>query len=138
MSNTSPKTIKSPTLASLMDLASDPVDALKLAADLSAHRGMSAVAHRLGSSVPPPPKPRSRAMRAIAAGVRDRVHQVAVQLTDDELRRLKRVGPAIARQLELSDPAVAEALYKLVAMEPTDAVKWMRDHLDEIEARFAS
>ncbi|MDB4957509.1 MAG: hypothetical protein JWO36_5078 [Myxococcales bacterium] len=42
------------------------------------------------------------------------------------------------RRLERNDPDLAEEIYKLVCMEPDEAAAWIRDHLDEIEARFAS
>jgi hypothetical protein len=36
------------------------------------------------------------------------------------------------------EAVLVEALYKFVAMQPGEAATWIHDHLDEIEARFAS
>jgi hypothetical protein len=41
-------------------------------------------------------------------------------------------------RLERNDPDLAEEVLELVCMTPDAAAAWIRSHLDEIEARFAS
>jgi hypothetical protein len=41
-------------------------------------------------------------------------------------------------RLEHNDPELTEDILRLVYMTPDDTAVWIRDHLDEIEARFAS
>ena len=55
-----------------------------------------------------------------------------------ELARLKKLGPALARRLELNDGELDEQVYQLAILPPDEAATWIRDHLDEIETRFAS
>ena len=144
MSNTQQpefKTAHAATIATLSEVTHDPIDAMRLAADLyamSAYRAERAVALETGLSSPRAPKPLSKYMRIFATSLRARLNAIVGAFGADELDRMKRLGPALARRLERGDPDLAEEIYNLVCMEPDDAVAWIRDHLDEIEARFAS
>ena len=144
MSNTQQpelKTVHAATIATLTEVTHDPIDAMRLAADLyamSAYRAEKAVALEAGALSPQAPKPLSKYVRLFTAGLKARLNAIAGTFTADELDRLKNLGAAIVRRLERNDPDLAEEIYKLVCMEPEDAVAWIREHLDKIEARFAS
>ncbi len=125
----------------LLQITQDPADAVRLAADLfattayRAHRVMAAAA---GLPIPPAPKPRSKYLRFFIAGVNARVATIAGMLKHDELGRLRKIGPAIVQRLEHNDSDLMEEVIELLCMEPEVAAKWIRDRLDEIEARFTS
>ncbi len=87
---------------------------------------------------PRPPKPRSKYMQHFIAGVSARLATIAGLLSSDELGRLRKIGPAIVQRLEYNDAALIEEIVDLHRMEPEMSVKWIREHLGEIEARFAS
>jgi hypothetical protein len=129
------------TIATLTEVTQDPIDAMRLAADLyalSAYRAEKAVALEAGTRTPRTPKPLSKYMRLVATSLKERLTAIVGLFGADELERLKRLAPAIAGGLERNDPELAEEIYELVCMEPADAVARIRDHLDTIEARFAS
>lgn len=144
MSNTQQSelsTAHAATIASLTEITHDPIDAMRLAADLyamSAYRAEKAVAIEAGAPSPQAPAPLSKYVRLLTTEVRTRLSAIAGVFTADELDRMKRLGPAITRQLERNDPDLAEEIYNLVCMEPEEAAAWVRDHLVQIEARFAS
>jgi hypothetical protein len=77
-------------------------------------------------------------VRLLTTEVRTRLSAIGSVFSADELDRLKKLGPALTRQLERNDPDLAEEIYNLVCMEPDEAAAWVRDHLLQIEARFAS
>lgn len=137
---TQSKALPEVTLANLINLTEDPIDAMKLAADLfamSAFRAERAFATAAGLAQPRPPKPRSKYMRLFWKGLRAKLNEVARHFGDDELERLKRIAPAFLLRMD-SDPSLADELVKLTCMQPDDAAAWIREHLEEIEARFAS
>jgi hypothetical protein len=144
MSNTQEpelKTAHAATVATLTEVTHDPIDAMRLAADLfamSAYRAERAVALETGLSSPRVPKPLSKYLRIFTTSIKERLRETAGLLDANELDRLKKLGPALARQLERNDPDLADEIYSLVCMEPADAARWIREHLDQIEMRFAS
>lgn len=144
MSNTQQpelKTAHAATIATLTAVTHDPIDAMRLAADLyamSAYRAEKAVALEAGAPSPRAPKPLSKYVRLFETGLKARLNAIACTFAADELDRLKRLGPAIACRLERNDPDLAEEIYKLVCMQSEDAIGWIREHLDELETRFAS
>lgn len=87
---------------------------------------------------PRAPKPLSKYLRIFTASLKAKLAVTTGLFDPDELERLKKLGPPLARRLERNDPELAEEIYNLVCMEPADAVAWIREHLNEIEARFAS
>lgn len=129
------------TIANLIEVTEDPIDAMRLASDLfamSAYRAERAVAAEAGLTSPRAPKPSSKYVRLLTAGLRAKLSSIGGLFNVDEIERLKKLGPAIARRLEHNDPDLGEELLRLVCLEPVDAVAWIREHLDQIEMRFAS
>ena len=128
-------------MSDLIAITHDRADATLLAADLFAtsmfrlQRAMAAVA---GLPSPRAPKPRSRYMRAFIAGVTAKLGAIARLFERDELERMKKVGPVIVERMERNDNELMEEVLKILCMEPEAAVQWIREHLGEIEARFAS
>ena len=53
-------------------------------------------------------------------------------------RHALRIGSAVSAAMDRSDPELSEQVLELMLMDPADSVAWIREHLDEIEARFAS
>lgn len=128
-------------ISNLAEGTHDPIDAMRLAADLyamTAYRAEKAAALEAGAPSPRAPKPLSKYMRLFTTSLKTRLNAIAGLFGEDELERMKQLAPAAADRLERSDPDLAEEIYRLVCMEPEDAVAWIREHLDEIEARFAS
>lgn len=144
MSNTQQpefRTAHAATIATLTAITHDPIDAMRLAADLfamSTYRAEKAVALEAGATSPRAPAPLSRYVRLFTAEIRTRLSAIARVFTAEELDRLKRLGPAFTRQLERNDPDLAEEIYNLMCMESDQAAAWVRDHLVQIEARFSS
>jgi hypothetical protein len=129
------------TIANLIEVTEDPIDAMRLASDLfamSAYRAERAVAAEAGLASPRAPKPLSKYLRLFTAGLTAKLSAIGGRFSVDEIERLKKLGPAIARRLEYNDSDLAEEIYRLVCMDPAGAVEWIREHLDQIEARFAS
>jgi hypothetical protein len=129
------------TIANLTEVTNDPIDAMKLAADLfamSAYRAERAVAIEAGAPEPRSPKPRSKYLRLFTTDLGVRLNAIAGSLDTNDLDRLKKHAPALARRLERGDLDLAEQIYGLVCMESHEAATWIREHLGEIEARFAS
>jgi hypothetical protein len=125
----------------LIAITQDPADAMRLAADLFAttfFRAQRVMAAAAGLPNPRAPKPRSRYLRAFIAGVTAKVDAIGRLFDRDDLERMKRMGPAIVQRLERNDSDLIEEVLKIICMEPEEAVKWIREHLDEIEARLAS
>lgn len=137
---TQSKALPEITLASLVEVTEDPVDAMKLAADLfamTAYRAERAFATSAGLTEPRPPKPRSKYMRRFWKGLRVKLTEVARHFDEDDVERLKRIAPALLLRMD-GDSTLADELVKLICMEPDDAAAWIHEHLEEIEARFAS
>jgi hypothetical protein len=129
------------TAEELVDLASDPVDTLRLIADLVAmtnYRTLRVAARRVGLPSPRVPKPRSRRLRAFTASLKAKLRAIAEEFGPDEIERLKRLGPAVSERLDSKDPQVEEQVCSLLFMTPPDAVTWIREHVGELETRFAS
>jgi hypothetical protein len=129
------------TSEELVDLKNDPVDAIWVVADVAAmahYRALRMATHRAGMPSPRMPKLRSRRMRAFAASLKAKLRAIAEQLEPDEIERLKRIGPAVSERLDSSDSDVEEQLCSLLFMTPPEAATWIREHVGEIEARFAS
>lgn len=128
------------TIANLIEVTEDPIDAMKLAADvyaMTAFRAERAAATAAGLAPPRPPKPHSKYMRLFTTGLRAKLTEVARHFKADELDRLKRIAPALLVRMD-GEPSLAEEIVQLVCMHTDDAAAWIREHLDEIEARFAS
>ena len=133
--------IQSPTLEGLTAITSDPIDALRLAADLfslTAYRAERDLANAAGLAEPRAPEPQSNYLRLLLGGLNAKLRSIAGYLDEGELERVTLLGPAVLRRMESSDPDVAEQVLMLVWMTPQDAAAWIREHLDELEARFAS
>ncbi|MBX3155290.1 MAG: hypothetical protein KF773_04780 [Deltaproteobacteria bacterium] len=129
------------TVATLMEATKDPIDAMRLAADLfamSAYRAERAVALEAGMESPRAPRPISKYLRAFIVGLKARLNAIGGMLDADELDRLTVIAPALAERLEHNDLALIEEVYKVVVgMHPAEAAEWIREHLDAIESRFA-
>jgi hypothetical protein len=135
------KAASAATIANLMEVTDDAIDAMRLAADLfamTAFRAERAVNVEAGLSSPRAPKPKSKYLRLLTAGLKVKMSAIGGLFSVDELERLKRLGPGIARKLERNDPELEEEMYRLVLMAPEDAAGWIREHMGELEARFAS
>lgn len=129
------------TLANLVDVTTDPVDALRLASDLYAMNAyVIERAARLdaGAPFPQPPTPLSSYMHRFLSIVKAKLLAIAVMFDHNEHRRLKRIGHGVVARIDRHEPGLADEIFTLVCMAPEDAVAWIRDHLDELEARFAS
>ena len=128
-------------LARLTETTKDPIDALRLAADLyamRAYRATRALAISAGRRPPAEPKATSRYVRKLRAVLKAKFHAIAEGFDDDDAARLKRIGPAVSAAMDRNDPELSEQILKLMFMDPASSVEWIREHLDEIEARFAS
>jgi hypothetical protein len=129
------------TIANLVEVTQDPIDAMKLAADvyaMTAYRAERASAAAAGGAAPRPPKPLSKYLRVLTTGLRMRLTEIVRHFDRDELDRLTRIAPTLLVRMDGDEPGLADEIVQLVCMAPEDAVAWIRDHLDEIEARFAS
>lgn len=135
------KAAHSTTIATLVEVTDDPIDAMKLAADLfamSAYRAERAVALEAGLTMPRAPKPQSKYIRRFETALKENMSAIARVFDADEIERLKKLGPMLARRLERNDFDLAEQVYELACLAPEDAATWIREHLREIETRFAS
>jgi hypothetical protein len=133
--------IQSPTLAGLTAITSDPIDALRLAADLfalTAYRAKRDLASAAGLAEPRAPEPQSKYLQLLLSALNAKLRSIAGYLDEGDLERMTLLGPAVLRRMEMSDPDVAEQVLKLVCMTPEDAAAWIREHLDELETRYAS
>jgi len=135
------KTAHTATIVALTEVTHDPIDAMHLAADLyamTAYRAERAVALEAGTPAPRAPKLLSNYMRLFTTGLKERLRTIGALFEPKELDRLKALAPVFARRLEHNDPDLAEEALDLVSMEPEDAVAWIREHLRDLEVRFAS
>lgn len=129
------------TIANLVEVTQDPIDAMKLAADvyaMTAYRAERASAAAAGGTAPRPPKPHSKYVRTLTTGLRAKLTEIVRRFDSEELERLKRIGPFLLVRMDADEPGLADEIVQLVCMAPDDAASWVREHLDEIEARFAS
>ncbi len=128
------------TLANLTEVTNDPIDAMRLASDLyamSAYRAELGLAPRADFK-PRAPRPRSTYLRTFTKELRAKMNVIIRTLDATELGRLMKLGPAISLWMESANAELSDEIFRLVAMTPDEAVVWIREHLDEIEARFAS
>jgi hypothetical protein len=135
------KAAHSKTIATLLEVTDDPIDAMKLAADLfamSAYRAERAVALEAGLTMPRAPKPQSKYVFRFATALKEKMTAIAKIFDANEIERLKKLGPMLARRLERNDSDLAEQVFELACMAPEDAATWIREHIGEIETRFAS
>jgi hypothetical protein len=124
-------------IQTLIEVTNDPIDAMRLASDLYAMNAY--LADREGGATRlKPPKPISKYMRHFNVGLKAKLKAIASYFEDDERARLMRIGPGLADQMQRNEPGLAEEIFTLVCMSPENAVAWIRDHLDELENRFAS
>jgi len=129
------------TIANLVEVTQDPIDAMKLAADvyaMSAYRAERASAAAAGVTAPRPPRPHSKYVRTLTTGLRAKLTQIVRHFDTEELWRLKRMGPFLLARMDADEPGLADEIIRLICMAPDDAATRVREHLDEIEARFAS
>jgi len=127
-------------IARLIEVTEDPIEAMKLAADvyaMTAYRAERTAAAATRAALPRRPKPHSKYMRSLTTGLRAKFAEVGRQFEPDELDRLKRIAPALLVRMD-EEPGLADEIMQLVCMHPGDAAAWIRKHFDEIEARFAS
>ena len=127
------------TIANLIAVTEDPIDAMRLAADvyaMNAYLAERTRATEAGNPAPPPPSPISMYMRAFMTGLKDRLYSIAEQLGPDELERLKVLGVEFSARMDRGDVALVEEAFALVCKPPVEVVAWLRTHLDELEARL--
>ena len=129
------------TFEGLVAITKDPADATLFALDLfalTAHRAQRALAVRAGLPEPSEPKPLSRFVRTFRRSLKAKTAAVIDLLDANERARLTKVAPAFSRRLDRADWEITEEVVRLLAKEPEDIAAWLREHLDEIETRFAS
>lgn len=129
------------TIASLVEVTQDPIDALKLAADvyaMTAYQAERASAAAAGGAAPRPPKPHSKYLRMLTTGLRAKLTEIVRHFDRDEIDRLRRIAPSLLARMDGDDPGLADEIVQLVCMAPDDAAAWIREHLGEIEARCSS
>ena len=129
------------TFQKLVEATHDPADAMHLAADLfamSTYRAMRALAIEAGRPAPAEPKTVSKYMRRFKSVMKAKLHAIAEAFDETEVQRLKKIGPSVSAQLDRNDTELLDQVLKLMCMDPALCVAWIREHLDEIEARFAS
>jgi hypothetical protein len=129
------------TLEQMRAVTGDPIDALRLAADvyaMNAYGAERAVAVEAGRPLPKPPEPISTYIRSFTSDLKARLDEMARMFTTEELGRLRTLGSAIEKRLDDEREDPIESFVLLLTMDPADAVLWIRAHLDDIEARFAS
>lgn len=135
------KPLTDETIERLRAVTCDPIDAMRLAADVyatNAYLAERAIALETGAPQPKPPKPLSTYLRSFSVDLKARLAEMSRLFTTDELGRLRALGSAIEKQLEDDRGDLIESFVLLLAMDPADAVLWVRAHLDDIEARLAS
>jgi hypothetical protein len=74
----------------------------------------------------------------LTTGLRAKLTEIVRHFDRDELGRLRRIAPSFLVSMDGDEPGLADEIVQLVCMSPDDAAAWIRGHLDEIEARFAS
>lgn len=129
------------TIAALMQVTQDPIDGMRLAADLytmCAYAAEQRVAERTGAKRPQPPKPTSKFLRGFISHLKDWIETMAQSLRPDEIERLKRIGALLAPRINSEPGLLLDEVFTVVTMAPVFAVPWLRRHFDEIEAKVAS
>jgi hypothetical protein len=126
--------------ARLAAMAETPLDAIAVAWDVamaSSHRVAARVARENGRTAPQPP-PVSRLLTGFAEKLREKVEAVAAELDHVERLRLAAAAPGVLACIEVNDPPIVGTIAGLIQLPPEWIALWLRAHLDEIEARFAS
>src|SRR5262245_5901333 len=85
------------TLATLLKITQDRIDAMRLAADLyamGAYAAEARLAEASGTPNPPLPKPISKFLRGFLSHLRSWFETMARELRGDEIERLKKIGLA--------------------------------------------
>ncbi|MDQ3341487.1 MAG: hypothetical protein M4D80_40550 [Myxococcota bacterium] len=134
------KPLAETTLANLLELTQDPIDAMRLAADvyaMTAYAAEQRLAERTGAPRPQAPRPTSKFLRGFLSHLAGWFDTMSRSLRPDEIERLKRIGAALVNRLNDDEPELLEDLFGLVNMAPPVALAWIRMHFDEVEARFA-
>jgi hypothetical protein len=134
------KPLTEQTLQNLHAVTGDPIDAMRLAADIYATNAYLAERARAivtGQPRPEPPEPQSTFVRSLVLEVGARLVEIDKRLTGRERSRLRAVGVAIDGRPE-GETGLVAILLLLTVMHPADAASWIRGHLDEIEKRVAS
>ena len=135
------KPLTDDTIATLMQVTQDPIDGMKLAADLyamCAYAAEQSVAERTGSRYPRPPVPTSKFLRGFLSHLKAWIETMARSLRPDEVQRLKRIGALLSLRINDQPRLLLDEAFTLVTMAPVFAVPWLRRHFDEIEAKVAS
>lgn len=134
-------TAAAPAMPDLAAITNDAADAILLASDLFAmttHRAQRVLSSAAGLPAPEAPKPRSKYLRNFTAAVAAKLEAIGLLFTTEELVRLKKVAAPLVDRLEHDDPDLLDAVVKVLFMAPEEAAAWIRDNLDDIEARYAS
>lgn len=129
------------TIERLRAVTDDPIDAMRLAADvyaINAYQAERIAATQAGQAPPKLPEPISAYLRSFTVDLKSKLAEMSRLFSSDELARLVALGSAVVKQLECDDGDLIGHLLVLLAMHPADAVLWVRAHLEDIEARFAS
>lgn len=127
--------------ARLAAMAETPLDAIAVAWDVAmatSHTVAARVARENGRAVPQPPPPVSRLLTRFAEKLREKLAAVAAELDESERIRLTAIAPGVLASIETNDPAAVGTIAGLIQLPPEWIALWLRAHLDEIEARFAS
>jgi hypothetical protein len=105
---------------------------------MNAYRAERVSAAAAGGAAPRPPKPHSKYLRVLTTGLRARLTEIVRHFDRDELDRLTRIAPSLLVRMDADGSDLADEIVQLVCMAPCDAAAWIREQLDDIEARFAS
>jgi hypothetical protein len=127
--------------ARLLAMTETPLDGIAVAWDLAMatfHNHAARTAREHGEPAPTAPAPVSRLLTGFADAVREKLISVGVALRDDERTRLAAIAPRVLASVEAQDKPVIETIAALIPLPPEWIALWLRAHLDEIEARFAS
>jgi len=73
-----------------------------------------------------------------AEKLREKLAAVGDALSSSERARLAAVTPGVIACIEAEDKPVVGTIAGLITLPPEWIALWLRAHLDEIEARFAS
>ena len=128
-------------VARVLAMAETPLDGIAVAWDLvmmAAHCENAREARTRGENTPAPPPPVSRLLTRFADAVRDKLVTVGSLLREVERERLVAIAPQVLSSIEAQDQGVVETIAGLLSLSPDWTALWLRGHLDEIEARFAS
>ncbi len=135
------KPLSDEVIESLREAAGDPIDAMRLAADVyatSAYLAECARAIETGGPRPKRPNPISRYVRTFTLDLNARLVEIGAHLGADAVSRLDALKDVIAKRLDDNDGELVATLLLLAAMHPQDAASWIRRHMHQIEERYSS